>query len=89
MISPEPPANYEVIGQAKGGATGIMLFWLPPYNVIPAALNSRVARAYDRALKSVPGATGLVNVTIQESWAWAVFGTLRGTIITGDAIKEK
>ncbi len=51
-------------------------------------LDSRIQRAYDRALASVPGATGLVDVTIEESWYWWLLGTSRNVTITGEAIKE-
>jgi hypothetical protein len=52
------------------------------------ALNSRTERAYENALESVPGATGLINVKIQDNWGWAVLVSLRCTTISGDAIKE-
>jgi len=51
-------------------------------------LNSRVERAYDRALESVPGSTGLINVKLDEAWFWWYLGTTKITTISGDAIKE-
>lgn len=51
-------------------------------------LNSRSGKAYDNAVASVPGATGLMNVTYQEDWFWWILGTGRTVTITGDAIKE-
>jgi hypothetical protein len=51
-------------------------------------LNGRVQSAYDNALASVPGATGLINVRLKEDWAWPIVVTTRCTSITGDAIKE-
>jgi hypothetical protein len=51
-------------------------------------LNTRFHRAYDNAVASVPGATGLVDVTIEESWFWWVIGTARAVTITGEAIRE-
>ena len=57
-------------------------------NFIPMGLNSRTERAYENALASVPGSTGLMNITYQEDWFWWVLGTGRTVTITGDAIKE-
>lgn len=51
-------------------------------------LNSRSARAYENALKSVPGATSLINVTYSENWYWWFVGTARSVTVTGDAIRE-
>lgn len=51
-------------------------------------LNSRSDRAYKNAIESVPGATGLINVTYQEDWLWWIIGTSRDVTIKGDAIKE-
>ena len=88
-IAPEPKASYEVLGPAHGSASGALLIDGTAYNFIPIGLNSRVERAYQRAVKSVPGATGLINVTISESWFWFVIGTMRRTTLSGDAIKER
>jgi len=57
------------------------------YYFVPMALNSRVENAYQRAVASVPGATGLINVTFQEDWYWWVIGTARCVTVTGEAIK--
>jgi len=57
------------------------------YYFIPVLLNSRVERAYQRALESVPGSTSLVNVTLEEYWLWWVIGTARCVTITGEGIK--
>jgi hypothetical protein len=50
-------------------------------------LNSRIERAYANAVASVPGATGLVDVTLEESWAWWIVVTSRCTTVSGVAIK--
>ncbi len=89
LIVPEPPASYEELGPAEGSATGGLYLLGTAYYFIPIALNSRVERAYREAVESVPGATGLINVTVQESWYWIVLGTLRKTTISGQAIKEQ
>lgn len=88
LVAPEPPAAYSELGPAEGAATGGLYVLGTAYNFIPIALNSRVERAYRKAVDSVPGATGLIDVTIQESWYWILLGTLRKTTIRGQAIKE-
>jgi hypothetical protein len=87
-IAKSPPAHYEVLGKATGNAKGTMLLGPTAYNFIPTMLNSRVDRAYNAALCSVPGATGLINVTVQENWCCWLIGSTKSVTITGDAIKE-
>lgn len=88
MIAPEPPAQYEKLGPATGKATGSLGILATAYYFVPMGLNTRVDRAYDRAVASVPGATGLIDVTIDESWFWWVVGTGRTVTISGEAIRE-
>lgn len=87
-IAPMPPARYQVLGKAEGKACGSLGFLATAYYVAPIGLNSRVERAYQEALASVPGATSLVNVNVVEDWSWMLLVTMRCTTITGDAIKE-
>jgi hypothetical protein len=87
-IAPRPPAQYEKLGPATGKATGSIGVLGTASNFIPMGLNSRVYRAYDNAVASVPGATGLVDVTLDESWFWWVIGTARTVTISGEAIRE-
>ncbi len=87
-IAPAPPKKFEKLGHASGTARGSLLILSTAYNFIPVLLNSRVERAYNNALKSVPGATGLVDVTMKENWFWWVIGTARSVTITGEAIRE-
>jgi len=88
-IAKTPPAKYEVIGKATGSAKGTMFPGVgTAYNFFPIMLNSRVDRAYNQALCSVPGATGLINITLQENWFFWVIGATKSVTITGDAIKE-
>jgi hypothetical protein len=89
MIFPNPPKNFEVMGHAEGSASGSLGVITPAYNFIPMGLNGRTQRAYDAALARIPGATSMINVTIEESWWWWVIGTGRTVTITGDAIREK
>jgi hypothetical protein len=58
------------------------------YYFFPIGLNSRDERAYKEALESVPGATGLIDVSLQETWYWLVIGTIHTVEIQGQAIKE-
>ncbi|MFO1406436.1 MAG: hypothetical protein U1F08_02750 [Steroidobacteraceae bacterium] len=88
LIAPEPPAHYERLGPATGTATGSLGVLDTAYNVLPMGLNERVGKAYARAVASVPGATGLVDVTIRENWYWWVIGTAREVTVTGTAIRE-
>jgi hypothetical protein len=89
MVAPRPPIDYEVLGYAEGEATGSLISPLigTMYYFIPAYLDTRTRDAYRNALLSVPGATGLINVTIDESWYWWVFGTSREVTVSGDAIR--
>jgi hypothetical protein len=75
------------LGNATGEACGSIGILGTATNFVPMALNSRYERAYRTALASVPGATGLINVTLQEDWAWWVIGTSRCVKVTGVAIK--
>jgi len=75
------------LGKATGSACGSHGILLSGYYFIPMGLNSRDERAYKNAVDSVPGATGLVNVTIQEDWYWWLIGTAHCVKVTGEAIK--
>jgi hypothetical protein len=87
-IAPQPPAQYEKLGPATGKASGSLGIVSTAYYFIPMGLNTRVQRAYDNAVASVPGATGLIDVTFDESWFWWVIGTGRTVTISGEAIRE-
>lgn len=90
-VAPTPPEKFERLGYAKGEATGglwVFFYPSPALQFIPIGLNDRVERAYGEAISSVPGATGLINVTYQESWYWYVFGTAWKVRISGEAIRE-
>lgn len=86
-IAPLPPEKFEKLGHAEGKACGTMLIDGTAWNFIPVMLNSRVERAYQAALESVPGSTALVNTTMEEYWIWWYIGTTRCTTITGEAIR--
>ena len=86
-IAPAPPGQYTRLGPATGKGCGTLGFFGPSTNFIPIDLNSRIDRAYSNALASVPGATGLVNVTMQENWTWWLLATTWCVTISGEAIK--
>jgi hypothetical protein len=88
MVSKMPPLKYEKLGRATGEACGVHGILVPMIYAIPIELNSRTDRAYQNALASVPGATGLLNVEYKEEWIWWVVVTERCVTISGDAIRE-
>ena len=93
-VLPTPPDHYQRLGAAKGNACGSMMI-LAPYYFIPVVelpflggtLNKRVENAYQNAIDSVPGATALLNVTMQENWFWWVLGSTKCVTISGEAIR--
>lgn len=86
-VAPAPNPGFTQLGNAAGEACGSMGLLGTATNFVPMALNSRYERAYQTALESVPGATGLINVTLQEDWIWWLFGTSRCVKVTGVAVK--
>jgi hypothetical protein len=86
-IAPRPPEKFEKLGRAEGTACGTMLIDGTMWNFIPAMLNSRVERAYQKAVESVPGSTALVDVTMKEYWICWYIGTTRCVTISGEAIR--
>lgn len=81
-IAPMPPVKYQTLGKASSGACGALLL-----TFIPIGLGSRVEKAYERALASVPGATALLNTELKEDWYWWYLGVSKCVTITGDAIR--
>jgi len=75
--------NYEVLGESKAQATGIMLF-----NVIPIKQNDRFVRAYNAAVKNKNG-DALIDVEIKEDWFWAYVLNGYKTEVKGTVIKYK
>lgn len=87
-ILKEPPKKYVKLGDAKGEGTGSLGLLATAYYFVPMGFNSRIEKAYENSLASVPDSTGLINVTYQEDWFWWILGTGRTVTISGDAIKE-
>jgi hypothetical protein len=81
-VAPAISGRHQRLGEVRSEACGSLVL-----GVIPAALNSRVARAYAQALAQRTGATALVDVTLTERWFYWVFGTTRCATISGVAVK--
>ena len=91
-LSPRVPEKYEMLGPAKGKACGLIVVDTPFVcwglcTFMPVTLNGRLASAYQKALDSVPGATSLINVTLQEDQYWWVVGDAKCVTITGVGIR--
>lgn len=86
-VAPEPPIQYSRLGKATGSGCGSLGIVATAYYFVPMGVNGRVERAYKNAVASVPGATALVDVTIQEDWTWWLIGTSRCVTVSGEAIK--
>jgi hypothetical protein len=87
-VVPKPPVHYEKLGQATGTARGSLGIAAPLTYFIPLGYNSSVERAYEKALASVPGATALIDVDIDESWFWWILGTMHTVTVSGEAIRR-
>ncbi|WP_039948246.1 hypothetical protein [Leptospira fainei] len=87
LIQPKFTGNEKVIRRVSGEACGFMGLGFTAYYFIPIMQNSRVDRAYSSALMQAPGAIGLANITLEESWTWVLLGTLRCLKISGDAVQ--
>lgn len=87
-LAPLPPEKYEKLGSTSGDACGVLLLgdWVGAF--IPIGLSDRVATAKSSALAKVPGATDLVNVTIEERWYYWLIGSSRCVTVSGEAIKS-
>ena len=84
MSSPAPDSSkYEVLGEGKGTAAGVMLF-----NIIPIKQNDRFQRAYDAAVAS-KGGDKLLDPVISENWFWAYILNCYKTTVKGTVVREK
>lgn len=86
-LSPLPPVPYEKIGPAEGEACATAFLALPWHQFLQMGASDRLERAHAAALASVPGATALVNVTLQEKWTYWVLFSRRCAVVRGDAVK--
>ena len=86
-LSPLPPASYQVLGPAEGEGCATYFLALPWHQFLELGASDRLVRARAAALASVPGATGLMNVSLQESWAyWGLFSR-RCATVRGEGIR--
>ncbi|TGK01697.1 hypothetical protein EHO59_11355 [Leptospira semungkisensis] len=86
----ENNTEREVITRASGEACGSKILSVPGAMIldfIPIRFNSRMERALQNAILSVPGAKGIKNVTVEETWYYWLLGHTRCVIITGDVVK--
>jgi hypothetical protein len=86
-LSPVPPASYANLGPARGEACSTYLLALPWHQFLEFGARDRLVRARAAAVASVPDATGLVGVTLQERWAWWGLFSRRCAIVCGEAIR--
>ncbi len=88
-IAPEVSLGAEKLGRAHGQSTSAIAgigHWTA-YQFIPIGWSERNQEAYDRALASVPGATALGGVTIQEDYFFWVFWWSRTLKIDGEGVR--
>ncbi len=87
-LAPLPPEKYENLGPTSADSCGALLLgdWVLAF--IPIGLSERVEAAKSSAVAKVPGATDLVNVTIQERWYYWLIGSSRCVTVSGEAIKS-
>lgn len=86
-LAPKLPEHYQKLGPAQGEACSSVVIFAGAEQAIPIMVPSRLDRAYQAALKSVPGAVSVANVTMQDHWYWAGFGTVYCTTVTGEGIR--
>ena len=86
-VAPLPPDHYQKLGTTEADVCGFRLLALPWHQLISRGMNTRVERAYAEALAQVPGATGLIDVTLQERWSWGVILSEHCVVIRGEAVR--
>jgi hypothetical protein len=88
MVAPEVRASAQRLGPAHGESYRHILFVTPTYNICPIGWGGCVDRAYAEALGTVPGATALADVTVEEDWFWWGLGSARNLNIDGTAVRK-
>lgn len=86
-VARSAPTEYESLGITQATACGSELFGGVLTNFIPAGMNSRLDRAYTKALNKKPGASKLRSVSISEHWFFWLLGSTRCITITGEALR--
>lgn len=87
VIVDSPRVGQESLGYVSGDACGALILGHPALAVIPIALNGRIYRARQEALAKAPGATRLIDVSVEERWFWWLLGTSRCTTVSGRAVR--
>jgi hypothetical protein len=87
-LAPLPPEKYEKLGATSGDSCGVLLLGDWFLAIIPIGLSERVRTAKSSAVAKVPGATDLINVTVEERWYYWVVGSSRCVTVSGEAIKS-
>ena len=86
-LSPLPPQPYERLGPAEGEACALSFLALPWHQIFQLGATDRLERARADAIASVPGATGLVDVSLQERWTYWVLFSRRCAVVQGEAVR--
>ncbi len=86
-LTPRLPEGHAKLGRVSGRACGMLVPYAGAEQFLPIRVPSRIDRAYANAVASAPGATGLVDVTIQDDWMWPVVGLYICTNISGEAVR--
>lgn len=79
---PVEPGRYTVLGDAEGSAYGMVVLVIPFFT-------RQAPLARDRAIESVPGATGLVDVSLSYKLFPLILVNLTKTTVRGKAIIER
>jgi hypothetical protein len=91
-IAPDVGKATTRLGPTEGSATSSLAIvyppWFPVLCFIPWGWDQRAQTAYGKAVASVPGATSVSDVTIQEDWTWWLLATSRKLTVRGEAVKQ-
>lgn len=89
MVAPRPPVTYEKLGPAEGVGCGTswLMIGVGEIRTPHIGYESRVDRARQAAIDSVPGATNLINVSILETEVFYLLGDTDCVTIRGEAIR--
>ena len=85
-LSPLPPVPYQKLGPAEGEACAFSFLALPWHQFFQIGASDRLERARTEAIASVPGATSLVDVTLQEKWTYWLLFSRRCAVVRGEAV---
>ena len=75
--------KYEIVGKGETDATGLHIIGL-----IPVQNTNKVSRAVERILEE-HGGDELINISVQESWFWALVLNGFKVHVSGTVLKKK